>query len=74
MASKSKEIVSLVMAIVIGGMMIGYVFPIGMNALHSADTSSWTSAEQNIFGVLGIFLILTILVALAGWAITAFRD
>lgn len=72
--SKAKQIVSLVMAVVIGGILIGYVFPIGMDALHSADTSSWSSAEQNIFDVLGIFLILTILVALAGWAIVAFRD
>lgn len=72
--NKAKQIISLVMSIVIGGILVGYLFPVGMDALHSADTSSWTSAEQDIYEVLGIFLILAVLVAFAGWAITAFRD
>lgn len=72
--NKAEQIISLVMSIVIGGILVGYLFPVGMDALHQADTSGWTSAEQSIYEVLGIFLVLAILVAFAGWAITAFRD
>lgn len=72
--SKAKQILTLILSLVIGGILIGYVFPIGMSAYHDANTSAWTANEQSIWDVLGIFLILTVLIALAGWSISAFRD
>lgn len=71
--NKAKQILTLILSLVIGGILIGYVFPIGMNAYHDANTTAWSSQEQSIWNVLGIFLILVILVALSGWAITSFR-
>lgn len=156
---KGKAILSLVIGLVIAGLVIGLVFPIGMNSLHSDTVSTntlsdgetvnvepylnvtlnnvsdpddtvnltlndtkndvtytvdnlalessetvetdlgnvtvkftekvsstsakievttssdfgWDDAEQDIYGILGIFLILAIIVALAGWAMKAYK-
>lgn len=72
--NKAKQILTLILSLVIGGIMIGFVFPIGMNAYHDANTTGWSQAERDIWDVLGIFLILVVLVALSGWAISSFRD
>lgn len=72
--NKAKQILTLILSLVIGGILIGYLFPIGMNAYHDANTTGWASNEQAIWDVLGIFLVLVIMIALAGWAITAFRE
>lgn len=71
--NKAEQILGLILALVIAGIMIGYVFPIAMTAYHSTDTSGWSSEEAAIWGVLGIFFILVILVAITGWAIMSFR-
>lgn len=70
---KVEQVVSLVLAVVVAGLLVGHILPVGLDAINSADTASWTSAEANIYDVLGIFLILTILVALAGWAVKSFK-
>lgn len=68
MAQKNtaSKVMASVLATVIAGILIGYVFPIGLDAYNTADTSSWGSAEADIFGVLGIFLVLIPLGVLAG--------
>jgi len=62
-----KQIISVIIAVVIGGIMLGYIFPIGLNAINDADTSNWTAAQQDIWEVLPIFMILVPLMVLAGW-------
>jgi len=74
MESKAKQILSLIISLVIAGILIGYVFPIGLSAYHDANTTGWTAQETAIWDVLGIFLILVVLIAITGWAIMSFRD
>lgn len=68
----AQNVMGAVLATVIAGILIGYVFPIGLDAFNQADTSSWDSAEADIFGVLGIFLVLTPLGVLAGYVMRSF--
>lgn len=74
MANKSKQIVSLVVGLVVAGIVLGYVFPVGMTGYHDANTTGWTSAEQSLWSIIGIFLILVAVIAIMGWAIASLRN
>jgi len=71
MARMANKMTKVILGIVIAGILLGNVFPVGLDALNSADTSSWTSSQQNIYDVLGIFLVIVPLVVLARSAMTA---
>lgn len=45
MNKKVNTILGLVLAVVIAGMLIGYVFPIGMNAMNEPQSSTYTMSE-----------------------------
>lgn len=67
----AKRMTRVILGIVIAGILLGNVFPVGLDALNGADTSSWTTAQADIFDVLGIFLVIVPLVVLARQAMTA---
>lgn len=67
----ANKMTRVILGIVIAGILLGNVFPVGLDALNSADTSSWTSEQADIFGVLGIFLVIVPLVVLAKSAMQA---
>lgn len=67
----ANKMTRVILGIVIAGILLGNVFPVGLDALNAADTSSWTSAQSNIFDVLGIFLVIVPLVVLAREAMSA---
>lgn len=64
----TRKLVGLVLALVIGAILIGNVLPVGIDAMFTADTSSWDSTTTSIWDILPIFVILATLVALAGIA------
>lgn len=64
----TKSLVGLVLALVIGAILIGNVLPVGIDAMFTADTSSWDSTTTSIWDILPVFVILAALVALAGIA------
>lgn len=68
----TSQAVGVILALVIGGILIGYVLPIGINAILSADTSSWGTAETDLFELLPLFFVLVPLVVVVGWAMDAF--
>lgn len=68
----TRKLVGLVLALVIGAILIGNVLPVGVDAMFTADTSSWDSTTVDIWNVLPIFVILAALVALAGIALDMF--
>lgn len=47
--NKAKQILTLILSLVIGGILIGYVFPIGMNAYRiiSAEEEANISEEKS---------------------------
>lgn len=61
----------IILGVVIAGILLGNVFPVGLDAINAADTSSWTSSQASIFDVLGIFLVIVPLVVLAKEAMKA---
>lgn len=67
----TKSLVGLVLALVIGAILIGNVLPVGIDAMFTADTSSWDSTTTSIWDILPVFVILAALVALAGIAMDA---
>jgi hypothetical protein len=67
----ANKMTQVILGIVVAGILLGNVFPVGLDALNAADTSSWSTEQANIFGVLGIFLVLVPLVVLARSAMEA---
>jgi hypothetical protein len=68
----TNQAVGIILALVIGGILIGYVLPIGIDAIFAADTSSWGTAETQLFELLPLFFVLVPLVVVVGWAMDAF--
>ena len=68
-----KLLVGIVVALTIGLIVIGYLFPVGMTAYHSINftAAGMTSDEQSLYGVLGIFALLCLLLAFIGIAMAA---
>ena len=68
-----KLLVGIVVALTIGLIVIGYLFPVGMTAYHSINFTAcgMTSDEQSLYGVLGIFALLCLLLAFIGIAMAA---
>ena len=68
-----KLLVGIVVALTIGLIVIGYLFPIGMAAYHSINftAAGMTTEEQALYGVLGIFALLCLLLAFIGIAMAA---
>lgn len=71
--SKLQTMVGIIVALIVSGVLIGYVLPVGVDAIYDADTSEWGDAEIEIFELLPIFLVLVPLLVIVGWAIWAFR-
>jgi len=71
-----KVIVGLVVALTVGLIVIGYLFPVGMTAYHAINFTAcgMTPDEIAIYGVLGIFAIICLLLAFIGIATKAYSD
>jgi hypothetical protein len=67
----ANKMTKIILGTVIAGILLGNVFPVGLDALNAADTTSWSDAQGNIFSVLGIFLVLVPLIVLARSAMNA---
>jgi len=67
----ANKMTKIILGTVIAGILLGNVFPVGLDALNAAETTSWTDAQSNIFSVLGIFLVLVPLIVLARSAMSA---
>lgn len=68
----SRQAVGIILALVIAGILLGYVLPIGIDAIFAADTSSWGSAETQLYELLPLFFVLVPVVVVIGWAMDAF--
>lgn len=68
----TNQAVGIILALVIAGILVGYVLPIGIDAIFAADTSSWGSAETQLFELMPLFFVLVPLVVVVGWAMDAF--
>jgi len=71
--SAQTGILKMILGLVLGLIFIGYVFPVGMEGYHAANTTAWTSNEQSIFNVLGIFAVLGLMIGLIGISIRGMR-
>jgi hypothetical protein len=69
--TSAKLIVGLVVGLTVGLLVIGYVFPVGMQGYHAINFTAcgMTSDEQAIYEVLGIFAIIALLLAIIGIAV-----
>lgn len=69
--ARGSQIMGLVIALLIGGILTAQLLPIALDQLNSVDTSSWTSGQAALFGILGILFIVVVVAAFAGWAMDA---
>lgn len=70
---KVEQLLTIVIAVVVGLIIVGTLLPVGMDEFYSADTSGWDSAEQSIFDLLPVFFILAILGVAIGWLLSTFK-
>lgn len=68
----SRNAVGIVLALVIAGILVGYVLPIGINAIFEADTTGWGDAETQLYQLMPLFFVLVPMVVVVGWAMDAF--
>lgn len=59
----TKAIVGVIIALTVGLIMLGYLLPVGFTGYHAINFSStgMTTDEQAIYGVLGIFALICVL-------------
>lgn len=69
---KAKEIMGIVVSLVVGLIILAYLFPVGMDALVSADTSNWSGATKDIWNVLPIFAVIVPLGVFVAWVMDVF--
>ena len=67
-----KAIIGIVVALTVGLIVIGYLFPVGMAAYHAINfTAAGMSADEiAMYGVLGVLAILCLMLAMIGVAIS----
>lgn len=53
--------VEYAVGILVIGLLAAYLLPVAINEIVGVDTSSWGSAEAQLFGLLPIFFVLGIL-------------
>lgn len=73
MQNKIQTMVGIIVALVVSGVLIGYILPVGVDSINDANTTAWDSATTEIYDLIPIFLILVPLLVVVGWAIWAFR-
>ena len=56
-----KRGVDMAVGILVVGLLTAYLLPIAISELTGVDTSSWGSAESQLFNLLPIFFVLAIL-------------
>lgn len=52
--------INLVVMILVVGILTANLLPMVLNELAGVDTTSWGSAESALFGLLGLFFVLAI--------------
>lgn len=69
----AKAIVGLVVGLTVALIVIGYLFPVGIQGYHAINFTAcgMSSDEQAIYEVLGIFAVIALLLAIIGVAIKA---
>lgn len=53
--------VDLAVGVLVVGLLTAYLLPIALDELNAVDTTSWGNAEAELFGLLGLFFVLAIL-------------
>lgn len=53
--------VDLAVGVLVVGLLTAYLLPIALDELNAVDTTSWGNAESELFGLLGLFFVLAIL-------------
>ena len=71
-----KMIVGLVVALTVGLIVIGYLFPVGMTAYHAINftAAGMTADEIAMYGVLGIFAIICLMLSMIGIAVNVYEN
>jgi len=59
----------IVMALVVAGIMLGYVFPVAMDGLAAANTTAWNTAAASLWDVMQLLFVLVPFLALITYAV-----
>lgn len=66
--SQVNKGVNLAVTVLVVALMTAYLLPIAINELNAVDTSTWGDAEASLFGILGIFFVLAIVLYVVNMA------
>jgi small-conductance mechanosensitive channel len=68
--SSAQGAVSLVVALVVGGLMAAFLLPIAIDEIVAVDTSSWTNGASAMWDILPVMIVLAIFLFFVGVALS----
>jgi hypothetical protein len=66
---KMNEVVNYIVGGLVVLVLVSVLAPIGLNAIHTANTTGFTTAETTIFSILGTLVLVGVLIGIIYMAI-----
>jgi hypothetical protein len=55
-----------IIGLMIALIFLAYLMPVGLDALAGVNDTAWTTAEQTLFGLVGLFAVIGVVSKIAG--------
>lgn len=69
--ASAKQAVSLVVALMVGGLVAAFLLPVAVDEIVAVDTSSWGSGASSLWDVMDIIIVLAVFLFFIGVALAA---
>lgn len=67
----AKTAVTLVVALMVGGIVAAFLLPVAINEIVSVDTSNWGSGAASLWDILDLIIVLAVFLFFIGVALAA---
>lgn len=62
-----KAMVGIIMGLLIAGLLIAFLLPVAVDAIIDVDTTTWGDAEEGLWELVPLFLVLIPVIALIAY-------
>lgn len=69
--TSAKTAVSLVVALMVGGLVAAFLLPVAVDEIVAVDTSSWGSGASSLWDTMDIIIVLAVFLFFIGVALAA---
>lgn len=70
-AISAQQAVSLVVALMVGGLVAAFLLPVAIDEIVGVDTSSWGSGASSLWDVMDLVIVLAVFLFFIGVALAA---